>query len=381
MRRRIYYRPLSMKAPLQLRVLFWTVAFLAAAPCHAFKLAPTTKEPDAESRKLGLGTLTRLVETPLVKVYVDQFSTPVHEDLTHRAYGCAGGHERCKDKDGAPRAVIEGVQWNDNPPFSYRRLKLTVPPTCMGVTIQLPNLHPTCWTTIFASAAGTATTARGLPFGPNDTLLERSHFGDLQFLHAMAIDGEAPQVTRGNIFAWARFAYLVSVGDIASDAVMSDGNVVGSLATFFPGRGDSVMTLFTKGTEPHSDERVRDIAFGSLLHLVQDSFSKSHVERERLRAAGGEGIAGRIVQFHSYGHQDPFVHGTSDAVEALERDAEKSKLLTAIGARLVAMRARHAPWSEVQGVLDSVFELAESASAAGPGKEFEIKVPEPAPGA
>ncbi len=361
-----------MKPPARFRALLWTAAIVAAVPCHAFKLQPTAKEPDAVSRRLGLGTLTGLVESPLMKAYLDQFSTPVHEDLTHRAYGCHGGHGRCR-VGGAPRAVIEGVQWNDNPPFSFRSLKLTVSPTCIGVTIQLPNLHPTCWSAIFASAAATATTARGLPFGPNDTLLERSHFGDLQFIHAMAIDGEAPQVTRGNIFAWVRFAYLVSVGDIASDAVMLDGKAVGSIASFFPSHGETVMTLFTKGTDPHSDERVRDMAFGSLLHLVQDSFSKSHVEREPLRAAGSEALPGRIVQFHSYAHQDPYVHAQRDALEALEQNAEESNLLTAIGVRLVALRARKAPFDEVQRYLDSVFELSEKAVAAGPGKEFEVK--------
>ncbi len=372
-----------MKPPLRFRALLWTVTLVAAVPCHAFKLLPTAKEPDAESRRLGLGTITGIVESPLMKVYLDQFSTPVHEDLTHRAYGCDSGHERCKDK-GAPRAVIEGVQWNDNPPFSYRRLRLTVSPTCMGVTIQLPNLHPTCWTTIFASAAGTATAARGRAFGPNDTLLERSHFGDLQFIHAMAIDGEAPQVTRGNILAWARFAYLVSVGDIASGAVMSDGNAVGSIASFFPAQGDSVLTLFTKGTEPHSDERARDMAFGSLLHLVQDSFSKSHVEREGVRKSDGALLPGRVLQFHhSYAHQDPYVHAQRDALEALEKNAEESSLLTAIGVRLVALRARKAPFDDVQRVLDSLFELSEKAVAAGPGKEFEVKPAEkdPSPGA
>ena len=370
-----------MKPPLRLRAVLWTVAIVAALPCHAFKLQPTAKQPDAESRRLGLGTLTGLVESPLMRVYLDQFSTPVHEDLTHRAYGCHGGHGRCR-MGGAPRAVIDGVQWNDNPPFSYRSLKLTVSPTCIGVTIQLPNLHPTCWSAIFASAAATATAARGLAFGPGDTLLERSHFGDLQFIHAMAIDGEAPQVTRGNIFAWARFAYLVSVGDIAFAAVMSDGNAVGSIASFFPGNGDSVMTLFTKGTEPHSDERVRDMAFGSLLHLVQDSFSKSHVEREGVRKSEGAVLPGRILQFHSYAHQDPYVHGKRDALEALEEHPEESNLLTAIGMRLVALRARKAPFDDVQRLLDSVFELSEKAVAAGPGKEFEVKPAEkdPSPG-
>ncbi len=361
-----------MKPPLPFRALLWTVAFVAAMPCHSFKLQPTTKQPDANSRRLGLGTLTGLIETPLFKVYVDQFSTPVHEDLTHRVYGCHGGHGRCR-RGGAPSAVIEGVQWNDNPPFSFRSLKLTISPTCIGVTIQLPNLHPTCWSSIFASAAATATTTRGLAFGPGDTLLERSHFGDLQFIHAMAIDGEAPQVTRGNIFAWARFAYLVSVGDIVSGTVISDGATVGDIASFFPASRDTVMTLFTKGTDPHSDERVRDIAFGSLLHLVQDSFSRSHVSREKLWIAGGETVPGRILQFHSYAHQDPYVHAKRDALEALEQNAEESRLLTDIGRRLVAMRERRAPWDEVRAMLDSVFELSENTLPAGPGTDFEFQ--------
>lgn len=348
---------------------------LGVAPCHSFKLQPLTKEIDAETVRLGLGLVFQLVERPFTMVFVDHFSTPVHEDLTHRAYGCESGHDRCKQPShtppGAPRGVIEGVQWNDNPPFSFDRPRFTISPTCIGVTIQLPNLNPTCWANVFARGVRIASTARGQPFGSRDTLLERSHFGDLQFLHAMGGDGERAELTRRNVLAWAQFAYLVSIGEIGPGAKVSDGDAVGApIANYFPENAWTVMDLFTRGTAPRSESRVRDIAFGSLLHLVQDSFSRSHVTRESVRMGESGPVPGRIVQFHSYARQDPYLHGKMDDFEGLGQQEHDSRLITAIGMRLVELRARQAPWDEVLRALDAVFELSDAAVAAGPGNAF-----------
>ena len=359
---------------IRLRLLLLTALLVGAAPCHSFKLQPLTKEIDTETVSLGLGLVFQLVESPLVRIYVDQFSTPVHEDLTHRTYGCAAGHARCRRAShmphGAPQGVIEGVQWNDNPPFTLDHPRLTISPTCFRVTIQLPNLNPTCWANIYARGVRVASTRSGVPFGPRDTLLERSHFGDLQFLHAMGGDGEPADVTRRNVLAWAQFAYLVSIGEIGAEAKVSDGDAVGPrIAKYFPENGWTVMYLFTRGTAPRSEERLRDIAFGSLLHVVQDSFSRAHVAREDVRMGESGPVPGRIVQFHSYARQDPYLHGKMDDFEGLAQ-AHDTGLITAIGMRLVELRARRAPWDEVLRALEPVFELSEAATAAGPGNEF-----------
>jgi hypothetical protein len=53
---------------------------------------------------------------------------------------------------------------------------------------------------------------------------------------------------------------------------------------------------------------IKQVALGSLLHMVEDSFAKGHAERavngESCAAAGSSLGAGRIREFHSYVNQD-----------------------------------------------------------------------------
>jgi hypothetical protein len=49
---------------------------------------------------------------------------------------------------------------------------------------------------------------------PQQTITGRSHFGDLQFLHAMAAqEKEEPQETKSKIMMWLEIMYKLSVGD------------------------------------------------------------------------------------------------------------------------------------------------------------------------
>lgn len=348
----------------------------AVTQAHGFKLQPLNA--DAEPQKVNrLRAALESVQSFFTEYYIDHFSTPVHEDITHRIYGCNGGRAACEsqliDKGGAPRGVIEGVQWNDNPPFQLGDDVKGISAGCVGFPIQLPNLHPGCWGEVFAKASASA--SRGTLYGPKSLTLQRSHFGDMQFLHAMAPDDELPATTRDNILAWAEFTYRVSIGDIATDALVADP-AKSPVAKFFPGRGWDVSTLFTLGTEPHTPERIRDMAFGSLLHVVEDSFSASHVQREDTRIQDdGKVLPGRVVEFHSYAHQDHGKHASSDALEALEQNANVTTLPTIVGRRLKAFREQEAAWDDrdngVKLFLKAVFEIAPSARPAGPGDDYK----------
>lgn len=380
-----------------LRFLLVVALLFAAASSHAFKLQPITKDVDANKVRKGLDAVLQHLEQPITQTYMEHVSTPVHEDLTHRAYGCGGGHATCQEPatpcragqancasrarppKGAPKSVIEGVQWNDNPPFTVYKPRPDIPSECVGITIQLPNLHPTCWAMIFAGAQAKAA-ANATAIGTKSTLLERSHFGDLQFLHAMAPDGESAEDTRRKILEWARFAYRVSIGEIRADAVISKPDAVGAtIAAYFPKRGYDVMTLFTRGTTPHSEERMRDMAFGSLLHTIQDGFSRSHVLRGDIRVTETDALPGRIIQFHAYAHQDQQAHALMDALQSLEENVNESSFVTIVGRRLVALRARKAPWGEVEKALMPAFELADRTLPAGPGKTLVVQPREKGP--
>ena len=209
-------------------------------------------------------------------------------------------------------------------------------------------------------------------------LLCSSHFGQLQFMHAMrSSEDETYQQTRGRILDWARLSYSLAAGLIPYDrnycrAVAEQG---GATAPFLrpesfphcgdgsPGRTPEKWTIatpfamrcsnliFATSCSELSGEAARQemqlAALGALLHLVQDSFSLSHVQR------GDHGVVqeARIVcmpaaSFKFYSGQPG--HEQSDDVPSLDpscADAAGRPVddpVTA-GAKLLWMLGRNAP--------------------------------------
>lgn len=352
-----------------------------SANCLAFGIAPITEDVQAE------GVWNRVLrgisnaEGDIVDLYVESFRTPVHEEITGLAYECNLRPADCNElgrgePSSAPKYVLQGVQWNDNPPLKLRASQLHIAPMCAGLLIQLPNSWPGCWGLVFGAASqAAAPPGDHATFGPEAPILQRSHFGDMQFLHAMAPDDEAASETKRKIMAWAHFAYDVSIGQIAPTVIVSSP-AAGSGAQFFPSAyyGMDVNSLFTLGTVPHTSERVRDMAFGSLLHTIEDSFSKAHVERESPRAPGGH-WPGRVLEFHAYAHQDHRHHATADDRPAFENEDTKPFVIEAVR-RLVAQRSSGSTWTQVEPLLEQLFDVAPGAGQAGPGKDYRVELPE-----
>jgi len=321
----------------------------------------------------------------LVEEYIKKFRSPVHEEITHLAYKCDDGVGECdrrvaNEKQRAPRYVLEGVQWNDNPPFQLSLGQARNAPTCVGLPVQLPNLWPGCWGQVFSTAAQlSAPPGDHVIFGPESPILQRSHFGDMQFLHAMAPDGELAFLTQRKIMAWARFVYEVSEGRIAANAIVSTP-AAGSGAQFFPPSVNSayakldVTTLFTLGSSDISPQRVKDMAFGSLLHIIEDSFSKAHVQREPA-GKNGRRWPGRVEEFHSYAHQDHNLHSDADGRAAFQAVDTKEVVIEAVR-RVVDKRG--AKWDEIEPILTEIFDVVDRGRPAGPGDEYKVKVSEPA---
>ena len=123
---------------------------------------------------------------------------------------------------------------------------------------------------------------------------------------------------------------------------------------------------------------LRPMAFGSLLHVVEDSYSAAHVRREssRLQANGclSYDALDPVVQFQTYVGQDAEKHGVcDDAPDWLEtpRAGSPADVLAEI------VRAYHAgeDWPAIKAILENkVFRLSASASAAQPGRCFELIV-------
>ncbi|MFY0574967.1 hypothetical protein ACN28S_11855 [Cystobacter fuscus] len=143
-----------------------------------------------------------------------------------------------------------------------------------------------------------------------DQLIARSHFGDLQFFHAMASRlNEPADETRENILLWARLNVAVALGRIAPSTQLKDIHLVdgrlSKLQCFFRSSAYwnwTIKELLTGGEKRgksldavFEDVYVRHRATGVLLHLIQDSFAAGHTERD---------ASGAVLQFHDYGSQD-----------------------------------------------------------------------------
>lgn len=343
----------------------------------AFKLSPEGTELEKSIAKTypGLWRRTLLWVTDRG---VPLFTEPVHEEITSRIYDCQGDKDVCGNPNigFASAFVLAGVRWNDDPPFRLEEGEAKNTSCKVTETIRFTT-QPKCWADLFKDAKKKAASGETLDANSRVSLLARSHFGDLQFLHAMAtIDGELASETRKRIMMWAEFTWKVGRGDYGLDAKLKEVGIEG-MASFF-GRTDwRVQDLFTLGN-PALRTRIKEVAFGSLLHMVQDSFAKGHVDREEATYGGhctganDHPALGRIREFHSYIHQDPKKHAEYDSREAFGRHwAAERPTVIEIGQVLLNYSKREAGWEEVKPFMDCVFELENSNAKASAGEGFK----------
>jgi hypothetical protein len=132
-------------------------------------------------------------------------------------------------------------------------------------------------------------------------LPQLSHFGNFQFLHFMTnetIDtSNRLASTQRKALSWMKLAYLVAVGSIDPDTSLSNELIT----QYVPEISDLNLPTITEKNlclqnptskkirslfaQPGLDttvrnERTPDIAAGSMLHIIQDSFSPAHTKRE-----------------------------------------------------------------------------------------------------
>jgi len=333
-------------------------ALLLASTCGwAFKLQPIGGEenPGAIGNRQAAG-------------FLQLFTSDVHERITRRAYVQA--------QVALPDDVMAGIRWNDNPP-AMRLAPLFG--GCHGDDMRRGE-QADCWFSMLRvdRLALETVMRREKSIAPL-----RSHFGDMQFLHAMAPRVEEPAArTLEKILRWSEFTYAVARGDIGPRV-----NVHGlrdSPLGLEPETADWVASLF--GAPEKQLWRVGDIflakpgdlrlvAFGTLLHLVEDSYSASHVRRETLRAQANAcpsyQAADPVIEFHTYVAQDTQKHALCDDPPdwlAAPREGSPVDVVAAL------VRAYHegARWPVVRRILEEdVFRLAQRTHGARAGRCFE----------
>lgn len=200
-------------------------------------------------------------------------------------------------------------------------------------------------------------------------LIHRSHFGDLQWLHAMALGMDNPADTKNSILKWLETMYSVAIGTISPDTEITSTAVASS----FP--YSSVGDLLTRGHQ--SPAYVPHRALGSCFHVIQDSYAIGHTWRERLNPNSPSGQAdrwGAIRNFHSYGGQNDaqhkhFDHGEDNLSQIVLSNPDSWNGLSGCRdgldncIKLANYWHRKAPWSEVRPWLDtSVFVISPDAT-------------------
>ena len=353
---------------------------LVAAPmASAFKLQPFATDNESRIRYLQSSRFSNFMDSRTGEV-VSHFSVPVHEDITHRIYGCdLGPAEDCSAPlpkgRFAPWPVLFGVQWNDNPPFQTSGIA-----GCPdGTTIRLPNFSE-CWIKIFKDAEDKSRNGDIFDEESGHALLYRVHFGDLQFLHSMASwDGESAKDTRDMVLAWAELTYNVATNRIPTSTKLANAGIV-DIEIAFDTKGWTVESLFTLGQDGTLRKSIPDIAFGSLLHMVEDSFAKGHVQRDEATAGACPAHPelrkpGDVLEFHSYPHQSKSRHGKADSREFLEAQLLGSDPnVVQVGRTLLQMRNDNAPWATVRQYLQDCVYFVPTLRLrhpAGPGADFE----------
>ena len=360
------------KPALALSAMAAMAAMLLCLSAHAFELTPKPTYTESALAKKQSGIIFRATY-PLVEFGVHTFSHSVHEGLTQLAYDCPmGSLTECADPDldAADTGVIVGVRWNDDPPFqfaqgqgNYRLCASNKPPSTISFSLAM-----NCWLAHFKDISAKAD-ANPLTYTKGDgTLLARSHFGDLQFLHSMAAQTGIPAAeTHRQILMWAEFTWRVQSHNreewIPSAGRMGAVPVPGMLE-HFPAREErSVEMLFTVG-RPWVRHQIRDIAFGSLMHMVQDSFAGGHAERRQREDSACP--VPEIVEFHSYSGQNKSEHKAHDSLESADaKVTANGTAMLNVMRELVRLREADASWAEAGPYLrDCVFHLASDAGAS-----------------
>jgi hypothetical protein len=214
-------------------------------------------------------------------------------------------------------------------------------------------------------------------FASGSALILRIHYGDLQFVHAMASsDGESPEVTRKNVLMWAEFTWKVATGDYVLGTRLV--NTVPGMEKIFSS-GWSVQQLFTLG-DPTYRRQIKDVAFGSLLHLVSDSFALGHTQRVESTGDICKDMPddfyepGRIKNFHSYGNQDHSKHRKADSQDALDMHlATVGPNIVEIGQKLLDLYKRGKKWEEVKPYMECIFSLDKDVTLSVPGDQFKVE--------
>jgi hypothetical protein len=219
-----------------------------------------------------------------------------------------------------------------------------------------------------------------------------SHFGEWQFMHAMAVSRPSSSggtevdnatLTRAKMLEWAAFSYGVARGEtelsqsyctafkrggyiegvmVPSGFEMCSGGNPWTVGTFFSVRCGQF--LFFGWCRPLRLDNafVRTVATGAILHMIQDSYSQSHVRRtDTVLASPRYPVVecGKPREYFVYNKANQKIHDGADQLprwgESCTGRSDADDVITA-SAMALAMIDRGAPTPEfIRYLEDRVF--------------------------
>jgi hypothetical protein len=353
--------------------------FFAVFPAEAYKCSPEGSFIEKKLASRSQNVWERFLSDLAMKG-IHKFGEPVHEEITNRILGCEGDSNICGEPDYAPENAyfLAGVRWNDDPPFRFEKGHGNFGGCEPGATIRLVTF-PRCWANVFKYGEARAEGGARFDTQSSAPLLLRSHFGDMQFLHSMASIGSEPAaVTREKIIMWAEFTWRVALGEFPLSMLVKDVPIKG-FSDLFKKNGWSILDLFSLGN-PHvrKPRNMSELALGSLLHMVEDSFATGHTDRavpdpkEMCATTIKEHLVpGKIVEFHFYGKQDKQRHGEDDTRSAFSTHWTSTKPnVIDVGRSLYEYYEKGEKWENVKSYLECIFALDKEARPASAGAEY-----------
>lgn len=275
---------------------------------------------------------------------------PVHETLTELALQRAGIEKKTAE-------YVRGVLWNDDPCALLLDRDNDADPL-------EPQLTGFDFVKDFWKAQEIAKRGSNRFGGMDCPLLGRSHFGDFQFLHAMAAaDGLSAETTLTRMLGWSEFAYRVAIKDIYHRDRLHQASGSPAMKELLASLPDQQIQALFIG---NNGEQITRRALGSLLHILQDSYPLGHTLRDDSN--------GKIRQFYSYARQDHGKHSEDDewkhGKDIASRIANTPRASDALDAStaLLQLFARRAKWEAVREFLENgPFALHAETLDSGPG--------------
>ena len=237
---------------------------------------------------------------------------------------------------------------------------------------------------------------------PTGGLVCKSHYNDMQFVHAMATRvGETAEITQALILEWIHLLYAAILDPAILDKTLGTlvvppafEHIQGAVAPATDREVDMpswlAWSLFSyirvdyvfdgpdgkSSRHPDLRDHPSEFLLGVMLHTIQDSYSSAHNQSGTPAQNGARVTCDKIVQFYTCPGQSGKKHGKADKRPELAESCRKpgrpiDDPVTA-GARIIRFARSAAPWADVQEYLmHRVFDIEDpnAVSSNGPFKK------------